>query len=70
MKKKSNSNLGLTSLLYGYLVKFFSFPAISLQVQVGGGQMLDIAKLKLISDNLVKLGLGLSLDELYSVQFI
>jgi hypothetical protein len=63
-----SSYLSLTPPLHGYLVKFCSFPAISLLVRVGGrpagraaGRVLDIAKLKLNSASLVELGLGLSL---------
>jgi hypothetical protein len=63
-----SSNLGLIPLLYGSLVKFCSFPAISLLVRTGGwaaGRMLDIAKLKLNSASLVELGLGPSLAKWY-----
>jgi hypothetical protein len=59
-QKSLSSNLGLTPLLYDYLIKFCSFPAISLLVRPAG-RMLDIAKLKLNSASLVGLGLGLSL---------
>ena len=59
-----SSNLGLTPLLYGYLVKFCKFQTISLLVRTAGrpgGRVLEETKLRLTQPSLVELGLGLSL---------
>ena len=68
-----SSNLGLTPLLYSYLIKFCKFPAISLLVRTAGwpagwagGRVLEETKLMLTQPSLVELDLGLSLAILYT----